>query len=161
MHLEHLEEGGLSGVAAGAAGGHLHVRGRDGPHTGRGGHAVLLDHVADGAELTVREDEPDVAHHLGQELECGEGENVEITATKNKKKSDRIPRKKERKQRRHKRGGKVVVTIWCQCVTSDQTNQNPTILTHAIREVVAFPSLHSVASLRFTETVLAKYHFHF
>lgn len=34
---------------------------------------MLLDHVADGAELTVREDEPDVAYHFGEELERGAG----------------------------------------------------------------------------------------
>lgn len=66
--LEHLEEGGLSGVAAGGPRGHLHVDGSDRPHTGGGGHAVFLDDVTDLAEVTVGEDEADVADDLGQEL---------------------------------------------------------------------------------------------
>lgn len=68
LYLEHLEEGRLSGVAAGGAGGHHNVDGRQGAHTGRGGHAVGLDDVADLAELAVGEDEPHVSHHTGEEL---------------------------------------------------------------------------------------------
>lgn len=67
-HLEHLEERRLSGVAAGGAGGHHNVDGCEGAHTGRGGHAVGLDDVADIAELTVGEDEAHVAHDAGEDL---------------------------------------------------------------------------------------------
>lgn len=63
-----MEEGRLSGVAPGGAGGHHNVNGRDGAHTGGGGHAVVLDNVADVSELAVGENEPDVAHDLGEEL---------------------------------------------------------------------------------------------
>ena len=68
-YLEHLEERRLSGVAAGGARGHHNVDGREGPHTGRGGHAVGLNHVADVTELAVGEDEPHVSHHTGEELQ--------------------------------------------------------------------------------------------
>lgn len=67
-YLEHLEEGRLSGVAASGSGGHHNVDGGEGAHAGRGGHAVLLDDVADVAELAVGEDEAHVSHDLGEKL---------------------------------------------------------------------------------------------
>lgn len=66
--LEHLEERRLSGVAAGGAGGHHNVDGGHGADTGRGGHAVGLDDIADLAELSVGEDETDVSDHAGEDL---------------------------------------------------------------------------------------------
>lgn len=78
---------------------------------------MLLNHVADGAELTVREDEPDVAHHLGQELERGArgrslldimhhrfwGGVFKITATR-KTKSNRM---QENRMKETERGNKT------------------------------------------------------
>jgi len=62
--LQHLEEVGLSGVAAGGAGRNHHVHRGDGADTGGGRHAVGKNHVAHLGEVVVGEHESHVAGHL-------------------------------------------------------------------------------------------------
>jgi hypothetical protein len=58
---ESLEERGLSGFHASVTSGDVDIGGRNGTSTGRSGNLVGEDLVTDGLEVTVGEDEPDVA----------------------------------------------------------------------------------------------------
>ena len=70
-HLQHLEEVGLSGVAAGGAGGHNDVDGGDGSDLSGGGALVLSDGLLDLAKVTVGEDESDVSTAARLQLSDG------------------------------------------------------------------------------------------
>ena len=59
--LQDLEERGLSRVATSGSRGHEHISGGHAADTGRGRHAVDLDHFADSAKIAVGEDEAHVA----------------------------------------------------------------------------------------------------
>lgn len=66
-NTESLEEGGLSGFHTSVASGDPDVGGGDGTSTSRGSDLVGKDPVTDGLEVTVGEDETDVATDVGEE----------------------------------------------------------------------------------------------